>query len=395
MEFRPDWTAVQERYHAWWNRRNDERPLVILSTPRDNATELREAVAARAAAQLGDRSVAAVQQFSQSADERRRNFTPADWRSWWWDADRVIWEAEASFSSRRFFGEALPILNPNLGPDYFAACYGIELHFGADTSWAEPGLTAADIEAGWKAVLNSANPYRLKMLELTQRSAEAGAGRWLTGVTDLHAGLDALVSLRGAEECCFDIIDFPDEIERLPLELFAGFQEIYGELAAITDRYQKGTTNWMGIWHPEHWYVTSCDALALISPQNAERFVWPELDRQLAWLDASIFHLDGPDAIRHIDCLLAHDDLAGIQWVYGAGQPSARHWIGLLQRIQAAGKNIHIEATFDDLEPLITQLEPEGLMIVTHAANELEGERIMEYIEDLSAQRRAGIHPVV
>ncbi|MDI9496905.1 MAG: trimethylamine corrinoid protein 2 [Bacillota bacterium] len=363
MEFCPDWEQVRERYLAWWARENHERPLVLLSAPRERP--YREAGAV-------------------SAARRRAEFSAADWRDWWWDIERVIRDTEHDLKNRRFYGEALPLLNPNLGPDYFAACYGTELTFGADTSWAEPWLTAEDIAGGWQPRLDPGNPYRQRMRELTAAGAAAGEGRWLTGVTDLHPGLDALVSLRGAEGACLDLVDEGGRVEELVLEFFAGMKEIYGELAAITDRYQEGTVNWMQIWHPGHWYVTSCDALALISVRDAGRFVKPELEAELNWLDASIFHLDGPDALRHLDWLLEERRLAGIQWVYGAGQPGARHWLELLQRIQAAGKNIQVEVRYEDLEPLLTALRPEGLMLCCQAASELEAERIMERVEELA-----------
>ena len=367
MEFRPDWEAVQRRYEAWWARENHDRPLVLLTTPRDGVD--------RSAARAADRP-------------RRSRFTAEDWRAWWWDTERVMRDAEAGFAATRYFAEALPVLNPNLGPDYFAACYGTELEFGADTSWALPSLSAEDIEAGWQPQLDPHNPYRRKMRELTSASVEAGRGRWLTGITDLHPGLDALVSMRGAEAMCMDLMDYPEEMERLPLALFEGMREITEELAELIETGQKGHINWMSCWHPGRWYVTSCDALALISTEAAERFVWPELRLELQWLDASLFHLDGPDALRHLDALLAMPDLAGIQWVYGAGQPTARHWLELLQQIQAAGKNIWIDVPAEDLDAVVRNLDPEGLLIVTRANSEDEGRRLMRLIEEASTERR-------
>lgn len=59
----------------------------------------------------------------------------------------------------------------------------------------------------------------------------------------------------------------------------------------------------------------------MISTQMYEELVVGELLEELDFLDASIYHLDGPDALKHLDRLLAIDKLKGIQWVYGAGQP--------------------------------------------------------------------------
>ncbi len=88
----------------------------------------------------------------------------------------------------------------------------------------------------------------------------------------------------------------------------------------------------------------------------------PELAREWAWLDHSLYHLDGPGAIRHLDSLLAAPDLNGIQWVPGANSGPATRWIPLLKRIQSAGKCIHYSIAPEELDVLIENLRPQGVM---------------------------------
>ena len=64
----------------------------------------------------------------------------------------------------------------------------------------------------------------------------------------------------------------------------------------------------MGIWHPGRWYPTCCDFSCMISTQMYEELVVGELLEELDFLDASIYHLDGPDALKHLDRLLAIDN---------------------------------------------------------------------------------------
>ena len=109
----------------------------------------------------------------------------------------------------------------------------------------------------------------------------------------------------------------------------------------------------MGLWHPEKWYVTSCDFICMISQEMFARYILPELREEIDYLQGkTIFHLDGPGALKHLDALLEIENLAGIQWVYGAGQPSARHWLPVLQKIQKAGKRINIGLHPEDTDPV-------------------------------------------
>ena len=106
-----------------------------------------------------------------------------------------------------------------------------------------------------------------------------------------------------------------------------------------------------------------------------------ELLEELDFLDASIYHLDGPDALKHLDRLLAIDKLKGIQWVYGAGQPTASHWIPVLKKIQDAGKMIQIDVVPEELDIMLENLKPEGVMYTINARTEEEGRALMKKVE--------------
>jgi hypothetical protein len=252
----------------------------------------------------------------------------------------------------------------------FAALYGIPLEYGPDTSWSVHTLT--DWSVYTPLALAGRNEYYRKIVEMTEAVAADGAGKYLAGVTDIHAGLDGLVAMRGPDTLCIDAIERPDFVRRGAMDLFAGFKTFYTELADITCRRQEGTTNWMGIWHPGRSYVTSCDFICMISEEMFEELVVPELEAELEFLDASVFHLDGPGALRHLDRLLQIKKLKGIQWVYGAGQPTASHWLPVLKKIQAAGKCFQVSATPEEMPVLLENLAPEGAMYMTGTRTEGE-----------------------
>jgi len=61
------------------------------------------------------------------------------------------------------------------------------------------------------------------------------------------------------------------------------------------------------------------------------------LAHEVGGLDASIYHLDGIDAIRHLEAICSLENLDMIQWVPGAGQ-DGKDWSDLRRRIDELGK---------------------------------------------------------
>lgn len=284
-------------------------------------------------------------------------------RAWWMSVDAQLEQNEWELENTAYIGDAYALCCPNLGPDVFAACLGLELEYGQDTSWAIHNPNLCDPEAYTPLRIQAGNPYYKKITELTEAYCEHAKGRYFVGITDLHPGLDGLVALRSPEQLCFDAIEEPEFVRRANMDLFESFKQLFGKLCDITGPYQKGTSNWMGVWHPGREYVTSCDFSALISQDMFRDLALEELRAELDYLDASIYHLDGPDALKHLDTLLALEKLKGIQWVYGAGQPTAAHWLSQLHAIQDAGKLIHIDAYPEDVPVLVKELHPQGLFI--------------------------------
>lgn len=320
---------IKKRYDAYWAKENHDRPLMDIRAP-----------------QYDYRSV-----FS----EKRENLYDQ-----WMDTEYVVRRERALQESLYFAGEAYPLVCPNLGPDVFGAYFGCGITFGEDTSWASSHVEKLeDIDV---SCIKEDNIWFRKTVELTKAMLDDSSGDYLVGITDIHPGLDGLVSLRGPQELCFDIFEEPELVQKLNFEMCMRFKEVYNRLNDILQEKQQGNSNWMGIYHQQGWYVTSCDFGGMISEEMYQQFVIPELKEEIGFLKHTIFHLDGPGALRQLDSLLELEGLDGIQWVYGAGQPTAAYWIETLKKIQDAGKMIHIDIVKEDLPVLLEQLRPEGVL---------------------------------
>lgn len=333
-----DYGRIMKKYEEYWARENTGRPLIHLTAPKSGEIK--------------------VEGFSHATLKER-----------WCDVEYVLKRALARVENTYYGCEAYPMEYPDLGPDQFAAMYGIPVQFGENTSWAEHIYEHADTDEIREFILDTENFYYKKLFEMLEAMTEAGKGKYFVGIPDLHPGADALVSMRGPQQLCFDTIESPEFISRGIMELLPGFKEVYEKMYQITTRYQKGSSNWMGVYHPGRWYVTSCDFCCLISPEMFEEFIVEELEEELDFLDASIFHLDGPGALKHLDRLLKIPKLDGVQWVYGAGAPTASHWVPVIEKIQKAGKTVVIEVMPGELEFMLEHVNPQGVLFQVKASS--------------------------
>jgi len=71
-----------------------------------------------------------------------------------------------------------------------------------------------------------------------------------------------------------------------------------------------------------------------------------------------------------LDILLDEAHVQGIQWVPSARYDSMLPWTPLLKRIQSTAKLIYISVRADEVEPLLSELSPRGLMLRTGCATE-------------------------
>jgi len=324
----------KQRWIDFWNKENHDRPIITLTAPNGRAWGLAE------------------KSYSSITEK-------------WMDIEQIVKIAKKNARCTYFAAEAFPLYHPNLGPDILgAAAGGCEIEFAEDTSWAVHGVS------DWNSLpairFDENNKWYKKILEMTEYAAKESNGEYITGITDLHPGTDGLVSLRGPESFCIDLIENPNEIKKRMDEIFVFFKKMYEGLDNAISPYQEGTANWAGIWHPaKKWYITSSDFCCLVGKEQFDEFVAPGLTDESRFLDASIYHLDGPGALRHLDRLLRIEELDGIQWVYGDGQPTAKHWIDVYKKVQNAGKLVQVFATdTEEVKAVCENLRPEGVHIL-------------------------------
>ena len=359
--FGQDHQWLKERWLQFWNKENHDRPIIY------GAVSLPEGMRSERDMELQ---------------------TPVSLAEKWENPAYIVAKMRESLGKTLFCGEGLPVLNPNLGPDIVGAVAGCDITYGEDTSWAHP--VVKDWETYPEILFEENNIWWQKIKAITEAAVHDAKGEYLVGITDLHPGTDGLVSLRGPQELCYDLADTPELILERNEQVLEVHKEMYRRLNAIIAPVQEGTINWMGIWHPEKkWYVVGSDFSCMVSGEDYDRFVLPGIRQEVDFLEASIYHLDGPDALRHLDKILAIENLNGVQWVPGAGQKPAREWIDVLQKIQNAGKLVVIGCEPEDILPICEALEPEGVALGLNGCKSPEEfQEILRKAEQICANKR-------
>ena len=258
------------------------------------------------------------------------------------------------------------MFQPELGPEVLATLFGAELEFGPDTAWSTPVVGSCREIPGLKPDFE--NPYWAKIRELTDRSIDRGRGKWLTAFTDFHCNGDLIASLRDPQDLCIELVEDPEAVraacEHVTPIFLQAYEDLVGRLLAV----EQPTLTWLHVPHRGRMLVPNCDFAALISRPMFEFAIWPSILQEIAHCERTIFHLDGPSSLQHLDLVLDCDGLNALQWVYGAGNGPASKWVPIYQKAQARGKAIQVICEdLADARETMRSLGPEGVWITVEA----------------------------
>ena len=139
----------------------------------------------------------------------------------------------------------------------------------------------------------------------------------------------------------------------------------------------------MGIPSFGKFYVPTADIASMFSTEMYENFYFDTMDKVISSMDHTVYHTDGKDVAKHIDVMLEHKDLNGFQWVQGmADDRPIMQWVGLIHKVQNAGKSIICDVDKQDLEQFIKEVpNPKGIFLFVESNEEEEQRSIIKRIE--------------
>jgi len=353
-----DWPQVQERYEAYWHGEIIDRPLVKVTAPRPSA-----------------------EPPDLPVDEE-------DMLDWATNPERVMRRLVREVESTYWGGDAFPLVFPvfpglvAIETAYLGCPYRLAPHAG--TSWSEP------IIHDWDDVptleVDEDNFWWRTTRELLELGARGGVGRYCVGIPDLQGGGHIAVMLRGTERMAMDLFDYPEQVKEAIEAVNLAWLHYFDQCFEIIHRWQDGYVDWLGVWSQVRAVTVECDFSVMISPEMFKQFFLPALEQQLEWVDRTIYHLDGPGELAHLDTFLSLRRLDGIQWVPAKTRMS--NWIPLLQQIQGAGKLLALGCRPGEVKRLLTELRPEGVLLSTSCSSVEEADALMGEVKRMFGDRK-------
>lgn len=254
-------------------------------------------------------------------------------------------------------GGGFPFLYANLGAMMMSALLTGFTRFDGSTIWLEN-----DPPREWEELLGfgagTRAPYADVALAALRQLTVRLAGRAVIGYPEMGGLLDILSALRGAQNLCLDLIDRPGDVHAILAALEGARAGFWKEIGAAVDPANRGLhTVTMRYLSARPFGMAMADCSAMISPAMFAEFCLPGLRREFAACSGrAVFHLDGPGQIPHVPQLCAEEDLFGIQWVYGTGNPDniSPRWDALYRQILDAGKRVFFCSAAADPDRLRT-----------------------------------------
>lgn len=284
-------------------------------------------------------------------------------------------------SRDNFIADHLPITRTDLGIGSLALYLGSEPELAEDTIWFSRCIS--DPEKHPKLVFDPSNKWWVLHEKIIRKACITSNGNYFVGFPSLVENLDILSAMRDPQELMMDLVERPDWVKEKIAEINQAYFEAYSRIYEII-KLEDGSSAFAGLelWGPGKTALLQCDCSAMISPRMFDEFVLPALAEQCRWLDHSMYHLDGIQALCHLDSLLAIPELDVIQWTPQAGQPlpGDKCWYGLYKQILAAGKSIQINgAHIDSVVPLLDEIGTQGVYIfIDKVDTEKEADFLLE-----------------
>ena len=354
MLFKQDFDTAKKYWRAFWEKEVLDRPLVCVKAPKKGIEPAKFSFA------ISDCYKACMNN----------------------DFENYLKSYDAYASSMYFGGEAMPALELSLGPDQYGGFLGcnIESPGGAADTWAHP--VVKDFSNFEVKIDKSFGGYFDNLKRFLEYAADFSKDRFLLSMIDLHGNMDALSALRGPGDLCLDIMDCPDEVHRVLNDVRKTYDDVFQMIYKSGDMKNRGSISWVPTYcETGKFAVVQCDFSCFLSPAQVREFVIPSIAEEAAYLDRSVYHFDGVNALGHLDDILAIKEIDAFQWVPGDGKPRSIEWMDLLKKVQKSGKSLWIfDWTIEEIKAHFKELEPNKVVFSVGATSQDEADELLEYL---------------
>ncbi len=376
LETLPD---VLQRWEAWWNRTNSQPIIYCLFSEGDFST-LERRKAEWMSPTLTDRwsSWGHEHLFSQALELHLRT-----------GEDRYMEEVIAYFQAYPAVtgsaAEGFSFLHLSMGAACLSAFVSGYSKFMNDTVWFERPEAFE-----WEemiACFTRSNPFVEAVDRWFPKAVEALREHFVIAIPDFGTDMDVLSPLRHTQNLLMDTCDEPERIHQvLPMihDIWQRRQDWARRLIAPGNHGCH--TMVMRCLGAEPVHLAYCDFSAMISPAMFEEFVLPGYkDECRRFPGRTVFHLDGPGEIPHLDLICNEPGLHAVQWVQGAGNPGSLNprWDDLYRRILDHGKRVCLCAApcdADALNAFFKRFPKQEFLVPLYPPDRATAERIISAV---------------
>lgn len=284
---------------------------------------------------------------------------------------------QLSYSS--FLADILPVANTHFGPGSLSAILGADLDAGEDTIWIRHRNDLGD-----EITFDPENKWWQLHLDLLKACKAKSNGKYYIGCPDLIEGLDTLAGMKGSDNVLMDMLMNPELLEKQLQKINEIYFHVFDQIYDIINENGEMAFCYFSLWAPGKVSKLQSDISVMISEDDFRRFVQPYIREQCRKIEYTLYHLDGIDAIRHLDAILEIEELNAVQWTPGVGEPQGGdpRWYDLYKRILHNGKSIMpCWVELDELKPLLDNVGAEGLNILMHFKKEKDIEEALRIVE--------------
>jgi len=379
------WAATRQKWINYWKHQNTGRPVMTVIARRPEVEALSDGKP-QDGGYLGQ--ICQGNYYGLPEELRWK-----DMEDKYQNAERIVARYRHFCQTHLFLAESFPNLNIDFGPGSLASYLGSDIGFKEDTVWFIPSPDCAE---GWehapKLTFNPENEWLLKHLALAKECRRLAGDDFFVDMPDLMENVDTLASLRGAQDTLYDLLDEPEAVEKRIKEIDQIYYEYFDRFYDIIKDHEGGNAYTVfQIWGPGRTVKLQCDFSAMMSPEDFRAYIQPSLRQQAEKADCVLYHLDGPDAIKHMDALMEIEGIDALQWTSGDAGPDGTlpDWDVIYDKAILAGKSIWVKVysgEFEDwlknVDRIVQKYGSHSLYLMFPEMSLAQANTLIQYAED-------------
>ena len=255
--------------------------------------------------------------------------------------------------------------------------------YAINNVWYHPSID--DLESHPPLLFDPNHPECRQLESIIRKSVDLAQSDHLIAMPALLNGVDILAELRGTASLLMDMMEAPDAVQRRLGEIDQAYFQAFDRMRDLV-KLPDGSMafGYFMLYGKGKVGLCQCDTASMFSPEMFAEFVIPHLQEQCAFLDRSMFHLDGAECLRHLDMLLAIDDLDAIEFTPDPKSPSGGDpsWYPLYKRILASGKSLWVaNLRKHEVVPLLDAIGGKGVYCSINGIDEKEADELYRAAE--------------